>query len=85
MILKSTHLEKEKYKHEFFTLEGKKIYELISKFPINYREFRIEEYSRETYNPDWYVLKFYTEIPGKKKTKKKTVCHYNLKTQQFYK
>lgn len=82
-ILKSTLLENGKYKHEFFTLERKKTYELISKFPIDYREFPIEDW--KTYSSDWHVLKFYTEIPGKKKTKKKTVCHYNVKTKQFYK
>jgi hypothetical protein len=85
LILKSTSVENEKFKHEFFTFEGLKVYELISNYPINYIEYMIEDYRGETYNPDWHVLKFYTEIPRKKKTKKKTVCHYNTKTKRFYK
>lgn len=85
LILKSTSLENEKFKHEFFTFEGLKVYELISNYPVNYVEYLIEDYRGETYNPDWHVLKFYTEIPGKKKTKKKTICHYNTKTKLFYK
>lgn len=85
LILKSTSLENEKFKHEFFTFKGLKVYELISNYPVNYVEYLIEDYRGETYNPDWHVLKFYTEIPRKKKTKKKTVCHYNTKTKRFYK
>lgn len=86
LILKSTLLESSEYKYEFFTIEGKKVYELISKYLINDWEFVQKYDSGNLYymTPDVFVLKFYSEIPGKKKTKKKTVCHYNIKTQQFY-
>jgi hypothetical protein len=83
LILKSTF--DEKYKHDFFTFEGEKVFEITSKYPIEYWSFVIKNTKENENHPDFYTLKFYTEISGKNKTKKKTVCHYNVKTKQFYK
>lgn len=84
-VLKSTLLEAGEYKHEFFIFKGNKIYELTSKHPIDYWNFMVEKRMENQQNPDFFILKFYTEIQGKKKTKQKAVCHYNVKTKQFYK
>jgi len=78
-ILKQTIIEKSNiYKYEFYTYEGEKIYEIISKYPID----------------DWEIIhntpimEFYTKIPPKKGSKKtesikKVVCKYNLQKKVF--
>lgn len=83
LILKSTKLENEKYKHTFFTFDGTEVYEITSNYPIDYWKFPQRDPNRiSSYIPDeGFALEFYTEISGKKKT----VCHYNVKTKQFYK
>lgn len=91
LILKSTKIKNEgksdSYKHAFFTLNGKKLYELESKRPIDYWEF-VQVYDTSDLlhmTEDVFVLKFYTNTPGKKKEKEKIVCLYNLKTKAFSK
>lgn len=85
-VLKSTVLENKEFKYEFYSLEGKKIYELISKHLIMDWELVKSYDPNHTYHisPDNIELKFYAEIPGKKKVKKKAVCYYNMMTKQFY-
>lgn len=86
-ILKSTQLEPEKYKHEFYTFKGVKLYEITSKYPIDYWKFiETDPFRTSSYIPDeHFALEFYTEIQGKKKPKKKIICSYNVKTKEFYK
>lgn len=86
-ILKSTKLENGKYKHVFFTFEGTQVYEITSKFPIDYWRFiKRDPNISSSYIPDEdFALEFYTEIQGRRKIKEKIVCYYNVKTKQFYK
>lgn len=86
-IQKSTKLENGKYNHTFFTFEGTQVYEITSKFPIDYWRFiKRDPNISSSYIPDEdFALEFYTEIQGRRKTKEKIVCSYNVKTKQFYK
>lgn len=79
-ILKQTIIKSNVYKHEFYTYEGRKIYEVTSKYLID----------------DWEIIRntsimeFYTEVPPKKGSKKsekikKVACNYNLEKKKFYK
>lgn len=89
LILKSTKIETEKYKHTFFTFEGVKMYEITSKYPIDYWEFVKLHPSNHTgylLSDEDFGLEFYTETTNRRgKTKKRKVCYYNVKTKQFYK
>jgi hypothetical protein len=84
-ILKSTKLENEKYKHTFFTFEGKKMYEVTSKYPIDYWEFFVSNpyYTYSSIPIEDFTLEFYAITQGKRKEKKNVVCRYNVKTKQF--